>query len=210
MCISITDNGCGISEEHLHKIFEPFFTTKAVNEGTGLGLAMSFGAIQSHGGKIIVDSSVAQGTCMSIILPVVDVLSSPLLQVEQQELIGKGESILIVDDDQVVREMAFELLTTLNYRCLIASNGLEALKVLKDHQGEIDLVLLDVIMPKLGGRRTAEEIRKLDPDKHIIYMTGYDDGVLSGLPSNERYSVISKPFTVESLNAEIRGLLDRE
>ncbi len=207
MCLSIIDNGPGIEKEKLKLIFEPFFTTKKVGKGTGLGLAMCLGSVQSHKGFIDVKSSLGKGTRFSIYIPLQKKENSTR---EQQKTIssqsGKGELILIVDDDESLREANAEVLEMLGYKTLLACNGLEAVQLFKKHQADIQLVFMDVMMPVMGGSEAAEHIRNIQADMPILFATGYDkDRTLDGyhpLPVGQH--ILSKPFTMGQLSKIIQ------
>jgi PAS domain S-box-containing protein len=208
--IMVEDNGSGIKEEDQKHIFEPFFSTKEVGKGTGLGLAMAYGAIQSHGGIIDVESTLGQGTAIHIYLPLKEEVEFIVEQGDIGETAaGGGETILIVDDNADVRVMTREVLESLGYHVLEASDGLKAIDVFTVHQNEISLVLTDVVMPRLGGVETAERIRAICAGIKIIFMTGYDrDDVLKIKPSFGEHAILSKPCTIQKLSQTIRNQLD--
>jgi signal transduction histidine kinase/ActR/RegA family two-component response regulator len=207
--IAVHDNGCGISKDKINRVFEPFFTTKAVGEGTGLGLAMIYGAVQMHGGVIDVKSRVGEGTEVSIYLPVIEENSNAIEPDAVSRIIeGHGEVILLVDDDESLLEANKELLIMLGYRVLTACNGQEAVSVYQKQQDEIDLVVMDIVMPLLGGVSAADHIHKLNPQAEIIFITGYDkDNRLSGEMASDSYQVLSKPVVVEELSRVIHQRL---
>jgi len=166
-CISVKDNGCGISEHHVEHVFEPFFTTKEVGKGTGLGLSMVFGAIKRLHGYIEVQSIEGKGSTFSIYIPTLTMKEDQhsLSQAEGQVAINTtaGEMILLVDDEKAVLEMGKDVLESLGYRVVSACNGLEAVDVFTANQDEISLVITDIVMPKLGGVKAIERIRKICP-----------------------------------------------
>jgi len=175
LCLQVRDNGCGISAEHLEKIFTPFFTTKEVGLGTGLGLSMAYGAAESHGGFIDVSSQVGKGTTFSIYLPraVESGWGKPSVSVAQQYT-GSGETILIVDDCDTMRLGTASVLRKMGYSVLDASNGKEAVQRFHQHQDEVSLILIDVVMPVMGGVSAAQEIRRSNATVPVVFMTGYD------------------------------------
>jgi len=207
MRLSITDNGSGIEETKLKHIFEPFFTTKDSGQGTGLGLAMCSGAIQSHKGFIDVQSSLGKGTIFSIYLPIQQ-KENPRFKPEETSSPeqGQGELILIVDDDDTLRESNTEVLEVLGYKVLQANNGLEAVQIFEQYQADIRLVFMDVMMPVMGGNEAGKHIHNIQTDMPILFTTGYDkDKTLDGrhpLPAGEH--VLPKPFTIEQLAEAIR------
>lgn len=209
--LSISDNGSGIEGSKLKRIFEPFFTTKETGKGTGLGLAMCCGAIQSHKGFIDVQSDLGKGTKFSIYLPVQQKQSpipKPHEALSPQH--GQGELILIVDDDEALRQSNAEVLETLGYQTLQASNGLEAVEVFKQPKNDIRLVFMDIMMPVMGGIEAGKHIRSIQADMPILFTTGYDkDKTLDGrhpLPVGQH--ILPKPFTIEQLVETIQQHLN--
>ncbi|WP_072660772.1 hybrid sensor histidine kinase/response regulator [Mariprofundus micogutta] len=207
--LTISDNGCGIEKEDLQRIFEPFFTTKAQGKGTGLGLAMVFGAIQTHHGVIDVESNLNAGTRFDLYLPLEQKainefdLNSPV-----EVIRGKGETILIADDDTQVRDILSKLLTGLGYQVLQAEDGCMAVELFKTHQNNISLLILDVIMPNMGGIEAAANIRIYKPSMPVLYATGYDkNNVLVNALKEDGSQVIGKPYSVATLSRMVRMLL---
>ncbi len=203
----IKDNGGGIPSEHLHKVFEPFFTTKGVGEGTGLGLSMVYGAVQSHGGLIELESEHGIGTSFYIYLPLTE--AEEEAEKETSSIIqGQGETILLVDDEDNVQNTTAEVLHSLGYKVLKAGDGKEALERFLTHQDEIDLVLTDIVMPRAGGLDLATAIRKLDHDVPIIFATGYDkDQVMASGNQIDNSVIISKPFSFNKISQLIRKMV---
>jgi len=204
--LSIEDNGCGIPKDKIEHVFEPFFTTKAQGKGTGLGLAMVFGAIQSHGGYIEVRSIEGEGTIFDIYLPLLKTHESEEnFQHDGKLAIGDGELILLVDDEIQVINASKEVLESLGYQVLDASNGLEAIDLFDANKNEISLVITDLVMPELGGVEAFEKMKEIRPDIKAIFLTGYDKGALSEnkMPSNEQV-VFTKPYDVIELSHAIR------
>jgi len=206
--LTITDNGCGIPESNLQKVFEPFFTTKGVGKGTGLGLAMVFGVVQRHEGVIEVESSKGSGTTFNIYLPLLNG------HVDEQEgqssgmVMGMNETILLVDDESVLRSTTSELLNSIGYRVLEAGDGQEALQVYAKQYNEISIIITDIVMPKMGGAELAVEVRKLYDDIPIIFVTGYDkDRALSASQGIDCSVVLNKPYNIEYLSHAIREML---
>jgi len=205
----IEDNGPGIGDDEREHIFEPFYTTKEVGRGTGLGLAMAYGTVHSHGGVIEVESVAGQGTVFHIYLPLLEEKGfEPVAEGSAGLVSGHGEIILIVDDNANVRDTGRDVLLAIGYRVLEASDGLEAIDRFVAHRDEIALIIMDVVMPKLGGVAAAERIRQLDPDARIIFATGYDKNAAlkSEMPSDE-HMILSKPYNVEELSRVIGELL---
>ena len=207
--LTISDNGSGIPEEQVDKIFEPFFTTKEVGEGTGLGLAMVYGAIQTHGGVIEVESALGEGTAFHIYLPMANRPVNVEAKATEEIMLGHGENILLADDDKNVRDVTSELLEHLGYNVLLAADGEETLKLFKEKREEIDLVILDVVMPKMGGVEVAKCIHEIDEDMPFIFATGYDKEQTIKLEDEQMAccSILEKPYTVEKLGQSVRESL---
>lgn len=209
-CIEVLDNGMGIARDTLPHIFEPFYTTKSVGKGTGLGLAMVYGSIQQHGGIIEVDSEIDKGTRFQIYLPMVDNSEHESHEEKTWSGVsrGNGETILVVDDEEIVRNVARDLLTSLNYKVLEAGDGESAIDVFKANRVDIGLVILDVVMPRMGGVQAAEKIRSLLPNMPIIFATGYDqDSVLEDVEGWTNITILSKPYRAMQISAAIREML---
>ena len=207
--LSIADNGSGISKTNLQKVFEPFFTTKGVGKGTGLGLAMVFGAVQRHGGVIEVESSIGEGTTFNIYLPLVTGSVEETLDLSSKMNMGMNETILLVDDEEVLRSTTSELLSSIGYRVLEAENGQEALQRFTENHNEIAIIITDIVMPKMGGVELVEEVRRIQGDMPIIFVTGYDkDRALSVSQGIDCSIVLNKPFNIEYLSQSIRQLID--
>ena len=171
MCIS--DNGCGIAEDNLEQIFDPFFTTKEVGKGTGLGLSMTSTIIESHGGFVEVESKRAEGTTFHIYLPLSQAGRKTVSPDTDNEVIdSKGETILIADDNDMLRQTTAETLQSLGYHTLLASNGFEAVEIFRTTS--VDVVILDLVMPISGGVAAAKDILNINSQASIIFATGYD------------------------------------
>jgi len=210
VCLSVTDNGHGIPEDKIDNIFEPFFATKEVGKGTGLGLAMVFGAVQTHGGFIEVDSTEGKGTSFHLYIPVLDE-KKQLNTISQSDSFvpGSGETLLLVDDDNRLLEANRDVLISLSYNVLTANNGLEAVELFKQKSDDIHIVIMDVVMPKLSGPVAASRMQKIRVNFPILFVTGYDrDGSLAGDISVDREHVLEKPFTAGQLSRRIRRSLD--
>lgn len=208
--ISVEDNGYGIPEPQLEHIFEPFFTTKEQGKGTGLGLSMIFGALKTHHGVVTVDSTEGKGSTFNIYIPLLEQLKvAPFALSEGKTARNTGELILLADDEKDVRKTTAEVLESMGYKVLQAKNGLEALKIYRTHQKSIALVLLDVVMPHMGGAELAEKIRKMNVDVPIIFMTGYDkEHVLDINNPMAKSNILAKPVQVSILDRAIRQYLD--
>ncbi|GAV19479.1 blue-light-activated protein [Mariprofundus micogutta] len=210
--ITIADNGPGIDADNLERVFEPFFTTKEVGKGTGLGLSMVYGTVQSHKGIIELQSSRSDGTSFEIYLPLItegtDETVTPI-HITEDIHEGKGETILLVDDDNDLINTVREILESLKYNIIVASNGREAITAFLTHQYKIKLLILDVVMPELGGVETLLEIRKISPEIKCIFTTGYDKSkVLESHGMADIETVLTKPYEVYDLARLISDKLD--
>jgi len=208
--LSVTDTGRGIESSVLDRIFEPFFTTKPNAEGTGLGLAMVHGIVTQHGGHVKCNSQPGVGTTFEIYFPAVS--GELVLNIDStREIPAIGtETILLVDDDERVREIACELISSAGYNVRTARNGAEALEKFRRYKDEIALVILDLIMPGLSGKRCLGELLKIDPEVRILVSSGYS----ANGPAREAIAVgargfISKPYDAPSILRAIRTILDR-
>ncbi len=204
--LSIADNGCGMTKEIRDKIFDPFFTTKPAGEGTGLGLAMAYGAVQSHGGVIEIESEPDKGSAFSIWLPLTDEQRSKAQNDEDRVLSGNGEMILIADDEPALREVVQELLESMGYRVLAAEDGAAAVQLFEQYHDTINLVVLDMIMPRLSGVDAALRIRESNPAIPVVFQTGYgEDLVQQKLPHS---CVLSKPINIAEFSRVLRVMLE--
>ncbi len=207
-CITVRDNGHGIPSERLDKIFEPFFTTKEVGKGTGLGLAMLYGAVQTHGGAVEVESEAGRDTSFKVYLPVCHEIPDSESEENTSLGQGQGETVLLVDDEKDLRETTAEVLHEMGYKVIQAANGIEALEAFKTRPSEVRLILSDVIMPKMGGVQLLQAIRKLDRQVPVLLATGYDKGdVLDHHAVGDHCQVIHKPFDFDYLGQMIQELI---
>jgi len=208
-CISISDNGEGIREQDLEHIFEPFFTTKPVGKGTGLGLAMVYGAVKSHEGIITVENNADKGACFRIYLPVLaGEKEHVILDDSDSQVLGAGECILLVDDEETIINVGKDVLASLNYQVLLASNGYEAIEMYKTHGDKIKLIIMDIVMPRMGGVDAAHAIHEINPAVKILFSSGYDrTQTLMNQQLPEHCLFISKPFSISALRRAISKLL---
>jgi PAS domain S-box-containing protein len=206
--IRVQDNGRGMSPETLARALEPFFTTKGVGQGTGLGLSMVYGIVRQSGGLLRMDSAPGAGTTVSVCLPLVD---APATAAEPEPPVarGRGETVLVVEDEAVLRSLAGRILEAAAYRVLHAPNGAAAIGFLESHPGEVDLVLSDVVMPRLTGHELAAGIRQRWPGLPVLLMSGHVGVIRNQEATAEGFPIISKPFTPHGLEAAVRGVLDR-
>ena len=207
--IEISDNGGGISPENQKKIFEPFFTTKGQGRGTGLGLAIVREIIQDYNGRIELDSQVGQGTTFSILLPVFEqTLYQPPPHEEPEASAQLEGLVLLIDDEEVVREIGSDMLKTMGLRCLTAASGSEGIELFKKHGGEISLVILDIEMPGISGEKVFHILRELRPDVKILIASGYGKDYLESEVFKSKIGhFMPKPFKTEQLSYQVNKLL---
>jgi len=210
--LSVTDTGCGMDEEVQRRIFEPFFTTKDPGRGTGLGLSMAYGIITQCGGAIRVESTPGKGATFRIYLPITEEAPRAAEPTLTRAVPERGhETILVVEDEQQVRDLAVRVLESRGYRVLSAADGQAALRLCHEHDGPLDLLLTDVIMPELNGRQLADRILRLRPGIRVVYMSGYiDDAIVSQGQLPPGTAFVAKPFTLDALAAKVRQALDGE
>jgi len=207
--LSITDSGCGMDRETKSKIFEPFFTTKEQGRGTGLGLATVYGIVRQHEGLIHVSSAIGNGSKFSVYLPVTE-STEEILPLTQGPVPGGHETILLAEDDEPLRFLAEKILTLAGYRILAAVDGEDALRLYRDHEQEIDLLLMDVVMPRKGGCVVYDEIRAVRPDIPCIFMSGYSENAMRiDFVLDQGFKLIQKPFNSADLLRLLRKELDR-
>ena len=209
--VTVTDEGCGMDEATRARIFEPFYTTKPIDKGTGLGLSTVYGIITQHQGWVEVESQTGAGSRFSIYLPAVRAgLEEPEPPFNAKDLPGGKETILLVDDEEMIREIGREFLESLGYHVLTAIDGLEAVEIFEDRKNEIDLIILDMVMPRLSGHEVYRIIKQADPDMKILISSGHDpdDKKSGGFRPLAPEAFISKPYHIRELAREIRRVLD--
>jgi len=207
--ITVADTGVGMDETAQQRIFEPFFTTKEMGRGTGLGLASVYGIIKNHGGFIDVYSEKSKGAIFNIYLP-----ASKKAAVREKELIEeiiKGtENILLVDDDPMIVDIGEQLLKKMGYEVLTAKSGKEAIKIYEENKGEIGMVILDMVMPGMGGGETYDKLKDLDPHIKVLLSSGYSiDGEAQEILDRGCNGFIQKPFRIKDLSQKLRMMLDK-
>jgi two-component system cell cycle sensor histidine kinase/response regulator CckA len=207
--MTVSDIGHGMDKDVVEHIFEPFYTTKETGKGTGLGLATVFGIVKSHEGYINCHSKPGAGTTFKIYLPVMESVTEPEVTISTETPALGTETILLVDDDDRVRNLAEKTLTLNGYKVLTAVNGLEALAFYREKKARISLVILDLIMPKMGGNQCLEELLKIDPGLKILVASGYSvNGPTKDALEAGAVGFLSKPFEVEELLRAVRKALD--
>jgi len=205
--LAVTDTGAGMPPEVINRAFEPFFTTKPAGQGTGLGLATAYGAVTEAGGTITIDSAIGQGTTVRVHLPVTVGATAPAAPRAPKRVAGNGETILVVEDEHAVREIASRILTRNGYQVIAADTPADALLRYRNHP-EIAAVLTDVIMPGMSGTQLATEIRQLGRSTPILFMSGYTTGPTpGGQPMPPDAPLIWKPFDAATLLARLDELL---
>ena len=210
VALSVTDTGIGIPSDDIPRIFEPFFTTKEPGKGTGMGLAMAYGIVKNHGGVMDVRSSPGFGSTFRVLLPASMQEAAPATPEAPPETIAGGnESILFVDDEESLRLLAVETLGRLGYAVTTARNGIEAVEIYSDSRNRIDLVILDMIMPGMGGEETFRRLRALDPSARILVSSGYAvEGKPGNLLAEGAAGFLQKPYRLANLAASVRRALE--
>ncbi len=208
--LTVTDNGCGMDDSVLKRLFEPFFTTKEVGKGTGLGLAMVYGIVQQSGGRIQVESEPDRGSTFRVYLPLTAEAPPPSVAVEAATPSAGKETILLVEDEDAVRQLARRTLQAQGYQVLEAADGIAALTVCQRHLRTIDIIVTDVVMPQLGGVDLVQRLKVVRPHLRVLYISGYTDStvVRYGIAASEA-NYLQKPFTPDSLANKVRQLLDQ-
>ncbi len=202
------DTGIGMDAETLGRLFEPFFTTKERGKGTGLGLATVYGIVKQSGGYIWPESEIGAGSVLQTLLPRVPPPSNPPIVKEALDFCSGGETILLVEDDPAVRRMAAEVLLDTGYRVLMAPSSADALRIAAKHDGRLDLLLTDIVMPGMTGPELAREFIARFPKIRILYMSGYtDDAIEKHGVHGRTVRVLQKPFTHETLAQSVRETL---
>jgi CheY-like chemotaxis protein len=204
----VTDNGVGMDEATRQRIFEPFYTTKAMEKGTGLGLASTYGIIKNHDGIINVYSEKGEGTTFDIYLPASDKRVSGGKK-PTGEIIEGSEMILLVDDEDMILTVGEQILDRLGYKVIIAKGGEEAIELYKVNQEKIDMVILDMIMPDVDGKMAYEKLREINPDIKVLLSSGYSiTGQAQEILDKGCNGFIQKPFNLKDLSLKLRDILD--
>jgi len=207
--ISVSDTGVGMDASIRERIFDPFFTTREVGKGTGLGLASSYGIIRNHGGIIDVKSEKGKGSKFDIYLPAVESVVIDQRSEVSESVKPGTETILLVDDEEIIIEVSPEMLTELGYDVLTARSGDEALEQYRINKDKIDLVILDMIMPGMGGGETYDRLKQIDPKITVLLSSGCSiDGQATEILKRGCNGFIQKPFNIEVLSKKIREILN--
>ncbi len=209
--LSVQDTGTGMSREVQERIFDPFFTTKGPGQGTGLGLSTVYGIVKQSGGHIFVASEPGKGTTFTIYLRACTPAPEPVRTESPGPTVeGASETVLLVEDESLLRRLTREILTRHGYRVLEAADGVAALQVVQQYDGAIDLMVTDVVMPRMSGNELVEHARPLRPAMRVLYMTGYSEEAIARQGQlTEGIELLPKPFTPGVLTAKIRQILDR-
>lgn len=207
----ITDTGIGMDKKTCERVFDPFFTTKEPGSGTGLGLASTYGIIKGHRGYINVESGKGKGTTFKIYLPASKTVVRDYETVAREEqLLAKHETILLVDDEELIREVSREMLEAVGYNVLSAGSGKEAVNVYKKHQDTIDLVVLDLIMPEMGGGQVYDRLKEINPGVKVLLSSGYSiNEEAMSIMKRGCDGFIQKPFRIINLSQKIQKILDK-
>jgi two-component system cell cycle sensor histidine kinase/response regulator CckA len=209
--LAVSDSGCGMDSATQARIFEPFFTTKEQGKGTGLGLSTVYGIVKQSGGSIWVYSEPGRGTTFKVYLPRVDEVPTTEVRREIKETIKGSETILLAEDEEMVRELSNEVLVAYGYKVLEAANGGAALLICERYEGEIDLLLTDVVMPEMSGPELAQRLKQLRPNMKVLYMSGYtDNAIVHQGVLDEGANFIQKPFAPVSLAEKVHSVLTPE
>jgi CheY-like chemotaxis protein len=199
--VEVTDNGTGMTEEVRRRIFEPFFTTKPVGKGTGMGLASVFGTVKMHRGRIRVESEPGRGTRFQILLPLAAENVDSGVPPEKRVRTERSLRVLAVDDDPGVRDLVLDLLRAAGHQAVGASDGRQALALYRERWKELDLVLLDMVMPEMDGQDTFHALRRVNPAARVIILSGYSlEGKVQGLLSDGAAGFLRKPISMADLD----------
>jgi CheY-like chemotaxis protein len=209
--VAVTDTGSGMTREVQQRLFEPFYTTKPVGQGTGLGLATVHGIVKQSGGDIYVYSELDHGTTFKVYFPCMTKVADLVMTTAEYRAVSpRGcETVLLAEDDEALRALGARVLVALGYKVLLARTGREALRIVADHRGPIDLIATDVVMPEMNGSQLVEKVLEARPDIRVLFMSGYtDDEVMRRGVIDGQTAFLQKPFTPDLLAHKIREVLD--
>ena len=205
--ISVTDTGIGMNRKTLKRVFDPFFTTKDKERGTGLGLASAYGIIKNHEGIIIAESAWGQGATFHVYLPASDKPVIDRTQDDQKILTGSG-TILLVDDEEMIIDVGAQVLKKLGYEVWTARHGKQAVEVYQQNSQRIAIVILDLIMPEMGGGETYDRLKEIDPDVKVLLSSGYSlGGQATEILNRGCDGFIQKPFSLKDLSQKLRQII---
>jgi CheY-like chemotaxis protein len=209
--LMVSDTGIGMDEKTCERVFEPFFTTKEPDKGTGLGLAMVYGIIKQHGGFIHLYSEPGKGTAFKVYFPAIEAQSDVVPTIRREEMVRGGtETILLAEDEEAIRSFMERTLKELGYNVLVARNGEEAIEIFRQKK-EIVLAVLDVVMPRKGGKEAIEEMHKQNPRLKVIFMSGYSaDAIHDSFVLIPGMLFLQKPFGPTILARKVREVLDTQ
>jgi CheY-like chemotaxis protein len=206
--LSVSDTGVGMDEATRERIFEPFFTTKGPDKGTGLGLAVVYGIVKQHNGYIHVNSEQGKGTTFRVYLPAVDASADARVSASQEIVRGGSETILLAEDDESIRNLTEKTLSIYGYRVLVASNGEEAVDIFRRHGKEIAMAVLDVVMPKMGGKQAYDEMITAIPGLKVLFLSGYSaNAIHDSFVLHPGIPFLQKPFGPGTLARKVREVL---
>jgi CheY-like chemotaxis protein len=210
--LTVRDTGVGMDEYVKSRVFEPFFTTKEPGKGTGLGMAMVYGIVRNHGGFVDLHSEVGKGTTVQVYLPVpVESQPQPEEEVATGVAEGSGELILVVDDEEPLCNLLREVLTRRGYRVLVARSGEEAIDLYQQWREEVDLVILDMVMPGMSGSEVFEALLRLNPRTRVLLSSGYtQEGAAGELLRKGARGFLQKPYLITELTAKVREVLEQK
>jgi CheY-like chemotaxis protein len=207
--ISIRDTGIGMDEKTMNRVFDPFFTTKEKERGTGFGLASAYGIIKNHDGIIAVESAKDKGTTFHVYLPASD---KPVIEEQMDEhIISAGsETVLVVDDEATIIDVSVQMLKELGYKVLPAHNGKEAIEIFKQNTDKVAIVILDLIMPGMGGGEVYERLKEIDPTVKVLLSSGYSiNGQVAEILNRGCDGFIQKPFKLNELSFKLREIISK-
>lgn len=206
---SVIDKGIGMDQQTIKRIFDPFFTTKEMSRGTGMGLASAYGIIQNHGGFFEVNSQIGNGSELSFYLPATNGSYQTETQIDQGQVMGGNETILLVDDEVIIADVASEMLENLGYTVILAMNGREAIEIYEREQSKVNLVILDLIMPGMNGSKTFDYLKQINPDVKVLLSSGYSlSGEASSIMERGCRGFIQKPYDINKLSQKIREVME--
>jgi CheY-like chemotaxis protein len=209
VCILVSDTGTGMSADTVDHVFEPFFTTKAIGEGTGLGLSTVYGIVAVAEGRIAINSQPGIGTSISVSLPVTTNVAFEPPETQADDRVPEGEIVLVVEDEEALREVTKRILTRNGYQVLTAAGGEEAIEIARSYQGDIHLLVTDVVMPQMLGKEVAEQVQRIIPGIKALFMSGYARPVLASQGRLEpNVTLLEKPFSEPELIEKVTQVLD--